>query len=131
LCQIQQAGGVGQAAFVSDLIDFGGGVLPYADSYAHNLGATPTRVSATVVCVADDATSTQVAGDETEASLWLDGTDSAPLFIIGANATVVFAACALANADFIADTHVVTKTVGGFGSISDVNNFRLRIRAWR
>ena len=133
---LNPAGGTGAVTINAS----GGGVTNFTSAPAtvnvvnittqnHGLANTPTFYHGVMRCIANDAASALVAGDEVGCEFFFDTFNACPLFNIGVNATQVFARSSIAVAGNEAGVVLVAKGGGVKVHITSGNNFRLVIYA--
>lgn len=123
LCNVSSTGLPPQ--FESDVFEITPGTT--LNTVAHGLGSTPSYVRAVLVCIANDAGTGAVVGDEISVESVFENNLTAPNFGIKANAASVF----LTNTDFFAGQEgaVYIITNGAATNATSVNNFGLKIYA--
>lgn len=124
-CQIQQ-NGVAGGTFASQQFTLNQSTW----TATHGLGATPSFIQTVLVCVANDAGTGFVAGDETPIEDWFFlGSTALPAFSNGKNATNVFAASQVIPLGNEGGFSIVNKIGTGSFSPTSFNNFRLKFYA--
>jgi len=95
----------------------------------HGLSATPSVWECVIVCVAPDAATLYVAGDETKAVAWTNADVGSQEFIPGVNATSIFASAPESLFTNPASGLVVPKGGGLPVTPTSFVNFRLKFYA--
>lgn len=102
-----------------------------AYTVAHPLGATPPQVKAVLLCIANDAATGYLIGDETALTGWVNSSQTVPAFSRTDTATDIIVS--LAGSVLVGnESNYVINTRSGSGLVnpSSFNNFALKIYAW-
>lgn len=102
-----------------------------AYTVAHPLGATPPQVKAVLLCIANDAATGYLIGDETALTGWVNSSQTVPAFSRTDTATDIIVS--LAGSVLVGnESNYVINTRSGSGLVnpSSFNNFALKVYAW-
>lgn len=94
---------------------------------AHNLGYTPRFVRSVIVCVANDAATGLLAGDEIDGDSVFDSNLGSQWLSVGANGTHAWLSCTTTAE---ASLTFVVRAGGATANPTSINNFRVRLYAY-
>ncbi len=99
-----------------------------SNSIAHALGATPSNVRCTLLCVADDAATGFIAGDEIDLPGIIDSAGLSPVIATWANAVSIY----IIHQSGGTGTRIMKRGSGDYSSnITTTNNYVWKVRAWQ